>query len=207
MRMRSFPVLVASVLAFPLAAGEVGLLLDKQFGKAQTVLAGVAPGSTLAGKVDAIGPTGVGLRLGFSVLDLKVAELGLTATYHPKAEGDVEIGGTKYGKFGAKYIAVGAQVDWKFLVNLHAGVDLRRETLTLSEFQGSNVGLNGDNTVTRPWVKAGIGFSVPTPVVSPFFRLEVAMTTVKEDKRDTPDNLRKALAPEYQVGLYGGIRF
>ena len=50
-------------------------------------------------------------------------------------------------------------------------------------------------------------FSVPTPLVSPFFRLEVAMATTKEDKKDSADNLRKALAPEYQIGLYGGIRF
>lgn len=206
--MRLSHAFLVPMLALPtVSAGEVGLLLDKQFGKAQTVAAGVAPGSTVAGKVDAIAPNGVGLRVGLSLLDLKVAELGLTATYHPKVEGDFEVNGTTYGKLGTEYIAVGAQVDWKFLVNLHAGVDLRREKLILSEFQGTNVGLNGENTVTRPWVKAGIGFSVPMPVVSPFFRLEVAMTTSKEDKRTTTDELRKALAPEYQVALYGGIRF
>lgn len=206
MRARLLPAFLVPMLALPAAGGELGLLLDKQFGKAQTVAAGIG-GATLAGKVDAIGPTGLGIRAGISLLDLKVAELGLTATYHPKAEGDFEVSGTKYGKLGTEYIAIGAQVDWKFLVNLHAGVDLRREKYTLSDFEGANAGLNGDNTVTRPWIKAGIGFSVPTPLVSPFFRLEVAMATTKEDKKDSADNLRKALAPEYQIGLYGGIRF
>jgi len=189
--------LVSAALSFvPASAAEVGILLDKQFGKAQTVTAGTT------GKYDSVSPTGFGIRAGFSLLDLKVAELGLTATYHPKAEGDLVFNNTKYGKLGNEYIAIGAQVDWKFLVNIHAGVDMRSEKLTTDV-----AGIKESNTVTRPWVKAGIGFSLPTPVVSPFFRLEVAVAATKEDKLDTADNVRKALAPEYQVGLYGGIRF
>lgn len=187
----------AALSVVPATAAEVGILLDKQFGKAQAI----AAGSTT--KYDAVSPTGFGIRAGFSVLDLKVAELGLTATYHPKAEGDLVVAGTKLGKMGSEYIAIGAQVDWKFLVNLHAGVDMRSEKLTTTSLLGNKE----SNTITRPWVKAGIGFSLPTPVVSPFFRLEVAVAATKEDKVDTADNLRKALAPEYQVGLYGGIRF
>ena len=180
-------------------AAEVGLLLDKQFGKAQTITAGIG------GKYDSVSPTGFGIRAGFSVLDLKVAELGLTATYHPKAEGDLVLNGTKIGKMGTEYVAVGAQVEWKFLMNVYAGLDLRREKYTTDV-----AGYKDSNSVTRPWVKAGVGFSVPTPVVSPFVRLEVAMATTKDDKTvdATPsENTRKALAPEYQVGLYGGIRF
>jgi len=188
--------LVAAALAVvPVNAAEVGLLLDKQFGKAQVVTAG-------SGKYDAVSPTGFGIRAGISVLDLKFAELGLTATYHPKAEGDLMLAGENKGKFGTEYIAVGAQLDWKFLVNLHAGVDLRREKYTSDTALGKD-----SNSVTRPWVKAGIGFSIPTPLVSPFVRLEVAMAATKEDKTDSADNLRKALAPEFQIGLYGGIRF
>jgi len=190
----------AALSVVPATAAEVGILLDKQFGKAQVVTAGIA------GKYDAVSPTGFGIRAGFSVLDLKVAELGLTATYHPKAEGDLMVGSTNYGKLGNEYIAIGAQVDWKFLVNLHAGVDMRSEKMTWTHVSGAK----DSTTVTRPWVKAGIGFSVPTPVVSPFFRLEVAMAASKNDSKvDNPptENTRKALAPEYQVGLYGGIRF
>lgn len=190
----------AALAALPSQAAEVGLLLDKQFGKAQALSA------VPSAKYDSVSPTGFGIRAGVSVLDLKVAELGLTATYHPKAEGDLVLSNVKIGKLGTEYVAIGAQVDWKFLVNLHAGVDLRREKYT-----SDIVGVGKDsNTVTRPWVKAGIGFSVPTPLVSPFFRLEVAVAASKDDKTvDLPnsENTRKALAPEYQVGLYGGIRF
>lgn len=190
----------AALAVVPVNAAEVGLLLDKQFGKAQALTA--VPGA----KYDAVSPTGFGIRAGVSILDLKVAELGLTATYHPKAEGDLELNGAKLGKFGTEYIAIGAQVDWKFLVNLHAGVDLRREKYTTTDLLGGKE----SNTATRPWVKAGIGFSVPTPVVSPFFRLEVAVAASKDDKTVDlafTENTRKALAPEYQVGIYGGIRF
>jgi len=194
----------AALMAVPVMASEVGVMVDKQFGKAQTGVAVGFPGSTTS-KVDSISPTGFGIRGAYTLLNLKVAELGLTASYHSKAEGDFVIDGTKYGKLGTEYLAIGAQVDWKLLVNLHLGLDLRREKFTTSEFVAAVN--NGTTTSTRPWVRAGIGFSVPTPVVSPFFRLEVAMTTAKEDKTDSADNLRKALAPEYQVGLYGGIRF
>jgi opacity protein-like surface antigen len=189
--------LVSAVLAaVPANAAEVGIIVDKQFGKSQAIAS--LPGA----KYDAVSPTGFGIRAGVSLIDLKVAELGLTATYHPKAEGDLVLAGTKLGKLGNEYVAIGAQVDWKFLVNLHAGVDLRSEKLTTDV-----AGVKDSTTTTRPWVKAGIGFSVPTPVVSPFFRLEVAVAATKEDKTDTPDNFRKAMAPEYQVGIYGGIRF
>jgi hypothetical protein len=195
----------AALSVVPASAAEVGILLDKQFGKAQTVTAGAT------NKYDSVSPTGVGIRAGFSILDLKVAELGLTATYHPKAEGDLDYSGLgKIGKIGNEYIAIGAQLDWKFLVNLHAGVDIRSEKYTWTPTNGTK----DSNTVTRPWVKAGIGFSLPTPVVSPFFRLEVAVAAKKDDKTvdaytsgSVSENTRKALAPEYQVGLYGGIRF
>jgi hypothetical protein len=193
--------LVSAALAIvPANAAEVGIILDKQFGKAQTVTAGINQ------KYDSVSPTGFGIRAGISVLDLKVAELGLTATYHPKAEGDLVLGTTPLGKIGNEYIAIGAQVDWKFLVQIHAGVDMRSERLTWTPVSGTKE----STTVTRPWLKAGIGFSVPTPLVSPFFRLEVAMAASKNDKTvdNTPtENTRKALAPEFQVGLYGGIRF
>ncbi len=77
----------AALAVIPVNAAEVGLLLDKQFGKAQALTA--VPGA----KYDAVSPTGFGIRAGVSILDLKVAELGLTATYHPKAEGDLELNG------------------------------------------------------------------------------------------------------------------
>lgn len=184
--------------ALPVQAGELGLLLDKQFGTSQ---------SFGGNHFDAARPTGWGIRGAYTVLDLKMAELGLTATYHSEERSDLVRNGVNTGRFESEYLAIGAQVDWKFLVNLHAGVDLRRETLTTDSTSGIP---NGSTTITRPWIKAGIGYSLPTPALSPFVRLEVAMAATKQGSlgsSPSADEFRKAMAPEYQVGLYGGIRF
>lgn len=184
--------------ALPVHASELGLLVDKQIGSSQAF-------NTYT--FDAIRPSGYGIRGAYTVLDLKAVEVGLTATYHPESKTDLVLNGGNTGKFDTEYMAIGAQVDWKLLVNLHAGVDIRREKVTTEST--SFVG-NGSTTYTRPWIKAGIGFSVPTPVVSPFVRLEVAMAATKQgglNAGSSADDVRKALAPDYQIGLYGGIRF
>jgi len=203
-KMARIALISATLMTVPAMASEFGVMVSKQFGKAQTMTATAFPG-TPAGKIDSVSANGFGIRGAYTLLNLKVAEIGLTATYHAKSESDFVVNGSKYGKLANEYMAVGAQFDWKFLVNLHVGLDLRREKFTTSEFAAAVN--NGSTTATRPWVRAGIGFSIPTPVVSPFVRLEVAMAAAKEDKTDSQDNVRKALAPEYQVGLYGGIRF
>lgn len=194
-RSRMTSLLAVSILtALPAAAGELGLLYSKQFGKAQAVAGG--------GNYDAVNTATVGIRGGFSLVDFKVAEISLTGTYQPKAEQDFNFNGAKLGKYGVGYVAIGAQVDLKIVLNLNAGVEMRRETLSW------DLGALGksDSTLTRPWVRAGIGFSMPLPVVSPFIRLEVAAPLKKED-RASPDNIQKAMAPQSQIGLYAGIRF
>ena len=193
--------MLLGIASVPACAGELGLLLDKQVGQSQAVIAG-ANGNLTPGKYDAVSPTGAGVRLGYTLLDLKVAELGLALTYHPKAEGDLVVNGQNIGKYSNEYLAVGVQADWKLILNIHAGVDMRQEKLT-----STLAGVKDSTTVTRPWVKAGIGFSVPTPFVSPFVRLEVAVPVTKEDKTTSSDDFRKSLAPSLQVSLYGGIRF
>ena len=179
----------------PLSAGELGLLYTKQFGKAQTIAG--------ADKYDAVDTASVGLRGGISVVDFKVVEFSFTGTYQPKAEHDLVFNGARLGKYGVSYAALGAQLDWKLLLNLNAGVEMRRETLSWDLANGEK----NESTLTRPWARAGIGFSVPLPVVSPFIRLEVAIPLSKEDRTSTPDSIRKALAPQLQAGLYAGIRF
>jgi hypothetical protein len=201
-KLLSTAVVSAAFLALPTQAHEVGLLLDKQFGKAQTVFNGLD-----SVHYEAVRPTGFGIRGAYTLLNLKVAELGLTATYHPTAKDDLKVDGTKYADVENEYFAIGAQADWKFLVNLHAGAEVRREKTTVSNSILSST--NGSATQTRLWLNAGIGFSVPLPVVSPFVRLEVAYATSKTDLPATgsgPD-FYKVLAPEYQIGVYGGIRF
>lgn len=178
----------------PASAGELGLLYSKQFGKAQAI------GNQ---EYKAVDTAAVGIRGSLSVVNLKVMEFSFTGTYQPKAEADLTFQGAKLGKYGVGYAAIGAQVDWKLLLNLNAGVEMRRETLSW------DLGALGrdESTLTRPWARAGIGFSLPLPVVSPFIRLEVAVPLSKEDRTSSPDSIRKALAPQSQVGLYAGIRF
>ena len=90
--MRKRILLVSVMAALPAMAGEVGVLLDKQFGQAQT--------ATVAGgqKFDAVSPTGLGIRGGFDIIDLKVAALQLNATWHNKTTGDLTSNGTKLGE-------------------------------------------------------------------------------------------------------------
>jgi len=182
----------------PAHATEFGLLLDKEIGKAQTL--GTAGSGLATGRYDAASPSGLGFRAAYTFLDLKVAELGAAVTYHPKSEADLN--GPTGGKYGNQYLAIGVQADWKLLLDLHAGLDMRSEKLTTSTATGSD-----STTLTRPWVKAGVGFAMPTPVVSPFVRLEVAVPLSSSDTATTTDDFRKAMAPSLQVALYGGIRF
>ncbi len=178
----------------PASAGELGLLYTKQFGKAQL---------TTVDKYEAVDTASVGIRGGFSLVDLKAVEFSFTGTYQPKAEQDLKLNGTKLGKYGVGYTALGVQVDWKLLLNLNVGVEMRRERLSWDLAPGGK----DESTLNRPWARAGIGFSIPSPVVSPFIRLEVALPFSKEDRTSTPDSIRKALAPQLQAGLYAGIRF
>lgn len=196
MNLRSQALIIAcAVCAIPSSAGELGLLYTKQFGKAQAI------GNQ---EYKAVDTATAGIRAGFSVVDLKVVEFSFTGTYQPKAEQDLTLNGAKLGRYGVGYAAVGVQVDWKLLLNLNAGVEMRRETLSWDLVTPLG---KAESTLNRPWARAGIGFSIPLPVVSPFVRLEVAMPLSKEDRTSTPDSIRKALAPQLQAGLYAGIRF
>jgi hypothetical protein len=191
--------LIIPLLAvLPALAGELGVLVDKQFGKAQAA-------SYTSQKSDAVSPAGLGLRYGFDVLDLKIAALQVNATWHNKTTGDLTYGGTKFGELDNQYWSAGAMVNWKLLVNIGAGVEYRSEKQTWRTTVPA-LG-NGDATQGRSWARLNIGFSIPTPVVSPFFMLEVAAPLSKKDTTATSKDFVEALAPQVQVGIYGGIRF
>jgi hypothetical protein len=134
-----------------------------------------------------------------------VAALQLNATWHNKTTGDLTYGGTKYGELENQYWAVGAMVNWKLLVNVGAGVEYRSEKLTWHSTTAAYG--SGDATLGRPWARVNVGFSIPTPVVSPFFAVEVAAPLSKKDTTGTPSDFTEALAPQVQIGIYGGIRF
>jgi hypothetical protein len=191
--------LLLGLVALPAQASEFGLLLDKEIGRAQS-FGGAATDGLGHGGNDSASPTGYGFRAAYTFLNLKVAEFGAAVTYHPKSEADLN--GPTNGKYGNQYVAIGVQADWKLLLNLHAGLDMRSEKLSTN----AN-GVSDSTTVTRPWAKAGVGFELPTPAVSPFVRLEVAVPLTSSDATSSPDDFRKAMAPSLQVALYGGIRF
>jgi hypothetical protein len=190
--------LICTGLAFSSAqAHEVGILLDKQFGSAQAI-AGLT--------ADAARPTGAGLRGAYTLLNLGVAEVGVSGTYHFEAKDDLTVNGYHLGNFSNQYWAIGAQADWKLLLNLHAGLELRREK---ADSDGGLLLGDASTTFTRPWISAGVGFSFPLPVVSPFVRLEAAyaLQTYSVSENSSFDDVRKAMAPKFQIALYGGIRF
>jgi hypothetical protein len=195
--------LLAPVLAaLPVFAGEVGVLLDKQYSKAQT--------STFVGgnpvSYESFSPTGLGIRGGFDVLDLKVAALQLNATWHNKTTSDLNISGVKKGEFDNQYWAAGAMVNWKLLVNVGAGLEYRSEKLAWRNYVPA-LPQGAETTQGRTWARVNVGFSIPTPIVSPFFLLEVAAPVSKNSSTSTPKDLTEALAPQVQIGIYGGIRF
>ncbi len=185
---------VLALAMVPVTAGEVGLLLDKQIGKAQAVG---------AQKFDAVSPTGLGIRAGIDIVDLKVAALQLNATWHNKTKGDLNVGGTKLGELENQYIAAGAMVNWKLLVDVGAGIEYRSEKLSFRPTGGTAT----DSTLGRPWARVNVGFHIPSPVISPFFLFEVAAPLSKKDSTASAKDLTDALAPQVQIGIYGGNRF
>ena len=201
--MRHKLLLVPVLAALPVFAGdlELGVLLDKQYSKAQA--------STFVGSnvnYESISPTGLGVRVGFDVLDLKVAALQLNGTWHNKTTSDLNIGGVKRGEFDNQYWAAGAMVNWKLLVNVGAGVEYRSEKLAWRNYVPA-LPAGAESTQGRPWARVNVGFSIPTPIVSPFFLFEVAAPLSKNSSTSTPKDFTEALAPQVQIGIYGGIRF
>jgi len=186
-----------------LPAGELGLIVDKQIGATQAALAGNSLTGSHVGTYDAVSPTGVGVRLGYTLLNLEVLELGVVGTYHPKVTDDLVLSGAHLGTLSNQYESLGIQADWTLLLNLHAGLEYRAEKLTAVI---NNVG-SQSVTYYRPWMNAGVGLSLPLPIVKPFVRLEVAVPVTKESSTADSSTFIKAMAPSLQVSLYGGIRF
>ena len=192
--------------SLPVSAGELGVMVDKQIGAAQALAAGTSlgPNATL-GSYSAVSPSGVGVRLGYTLLNLEVLELGVVGTYHPSVQGNLKIGGTNLGTYSNQYEALGIQADWTFLLNIHAGVEMRSEKLTANF--NAPVSVSTTETYTRPWMNAGLGLSLPLPFLKPFVRLEVAAPMKKQSNPISSTDFVKAMAPSIQVSLYGGIRF
>ncbi|WP_085315882.1 hypothetical protein [Derxia lacustris] len=188
---------IAGATALPAGAHEIGVLFDQQGGRSQD-------SSTTS--VDMVKPRGKAIRGAYTLLDLAVTEVAITGTWHDKADDDiVSAPPSGYTRGSFSYVALGAQVDWKLLLNVNAGLEMRREKVTLDRSGGGSE----DQSFTRPWARLGLGWSLPLPVVSPFVRLEAgyALTHDSLPANASASDFAKAIAPRYQVGVYGGVRF
>lgn len=197
---RLAPLLLASLPIFTAQAGELGLFADRLQGSAKTDSSG--------NRFDAVSTSGFGVRGAYTLVNLKVAEIGITAAYRPETRDDLVIrtpgGAVERGRMGVSYGAVGVQVDWKLLVSIHAGLEMRHERLVWRDLASGN----GSSTVDRPWARVGLGFSLPVPVLSPIIRLEFSAPLRREDSDlHASADAREALAPRAQAALYVGFRF
>lgn len=159
------------------------------------------------------GKTVTGVRVGYSVLDLGPALLEVTAGFQPSTSTTTRITtfssttglGVAYRTdsgpldFKASHTSVGMMFNFKAVVAIGAGVEMRFEKLTLT---GSPLGQ--DANYNRPWLRAGVGMAVPSPALKPFIGLEVALALASENELT---QAVKAMAPKAEVGLYAGLRF
>jgi len=148
------------------------------------------------------------VRFGYSVVDIGPALFQLTAGFQPQSNTDAKVNGTSIPNFSynQKHWSVGAMFNFKAVVAVGAGIEYRSETLGVSGSNSANI----STTYGRPWARLNAGYAIPSPLVKPFFGLEVAMPLVSKsyDANNTnPEDQLKMTAPKMQFGLYAGIRF
>lgn len=197
-------IVALALVAAPLAAQdfEIGILAGQNTYRAQTIA---------SDEYKPESKTIVAGRFGYAIVDLGPALFQLTATYQPKADTPIDKNGVDTGyKYGHEYWGVGAMFNFKAFFEVGAGVEYRSEKLT-SNFGG----VDSSTTYGRPWARAHVGLSFPTPIVKPFVGVDIAAPLVSESAPanygfgfgSDQEKTLKSHAPNFQVGLYGGIRF
>ena len=214
--MRRILALLALASALPLAAQsfEAGVLYTWNPSKAQNF----PDPSSNAYEIKANTWKATGLRFGYNFVQIGPMEIQGNATVQFSNKQDVvlKVNGTTL-PFGwqdeYKYWAVGAAVNWNFLVRLGVGLEYRSEKLNFTDAIAPQY--NKSTTYGRPWMRATAGFTFPTPVVKPFIGVEVGLplTTTSVSYADLSglnpdiDKLNKSMAPKAQYGIYAGVRF
>ncbi|HJW34038.1 MAG TPA: hypothetical protein VJ505_11780 [Holophagaceae bacterium] len=184
------PVLL--VAAAPLAAQnfEVGVFVGRQTYKDFNVLGITAEPES---------KTVVGMRFGYSVVDIGPALFQLTGGYQPESKATIKNNLGLDGELKHSHYSLGAMFNFKAGVAIGAGVEYRFEKLD----DGST-----STNYGRPWARANVGFAFPTPLVKPFLGLEVAAPlTSKSNETGSAEDALKSIAPKMQVGIYAGLRF
>ena len=198
---------LALLLGLPLAAQnvEVGVFLGQQ--QYPSTHTEVSPGTTLNMSPDS--KTVYAIRLGYSVVDLGPASFQLTAGYQPQVKSTImaTLGGSPsvgISKVNENHWSAGAMFNFKALVAVGAGLEFRSEKLSSDLMPDTT-------TYNRVWARLNAGYAIPSPVVKPFFGVEVAFPLSTKgsnlDINASNADFYKALAPKSQFGLYAGIRF
>ena len=203
--------LLALASSLPLAAQsfEVGALYTWNPSKAQTVTVG-----SLSQEIKADTWKAGGLRFGYNFVSIGPMEVQGNATYQFKNSQDILTNGNAAGpgiKEDYNYWAVGAAVNWDFLVRVGVGLEYRSEKLDFHQ-PGTSFD-NHSTTYGRPWIRGTAGFTIPVPLVKPFIGVEAAFPltstslTYQDLASGNVDTLNKSIAPKAQYGIYAGIRF
>ena len=199
--MKKATLALALLMAVPLTAQkwEVGAFIGQQSYKSISDF-----GMTLEPEKKTV----ASIRFGYSVFDFGPALFQLTAGYQPQANTDAKVNGTSVPNFSydQKHWSVGAMFNFKAVFAVGAGLEYRSESLSVSGSSSTNV----STTYGRPWARLNAGYAIPSPVVKPFFGLEVAapLTSKSYDASNTnAEDQLKMMAPKLQIGIYAGIRF
>jgi hypothetical protein len=200
--MKKSVVALALLLGAPLAAQsfEVGLFLGQQQYPSPHV--DWFPGVTLQNNLD--NKTVYGARFAYSVVDLGPSLIQLTAGYQPEVKSTVNstLGGSPAGQYELKqsHWSIGAMFNFKAVVAVGAGLEYRSEKLSDE---------SDSTTYNRPWIRANVGYAIHSPLVKPFFGVEVAfpLTSKKLELSSSNADALKSMAPKSQFGIYAGIRF
>lgn len=198
MRHALLGLVLVSTATLSAADNELNLMIDKQMTRNLTIQ---------GYEVEVQQPTSVGVRYGRDLIGLGPAQLQLQAAYHAQSSADGAVLGTSIGTYKNTGYSLGLQAQWRLGVVLGAGAEMRVEKLK-GETTYPTAGTTSA-TLVRPWVTGRLGFSIPTPLVKPVFGLEVAVPLTKKNANDasSDEDLLKAVAPSFEVGVYGGIRF
>lgn len=162
-------------------------------------------------------PIAFNLRYGHEIIALGSTKLQLQLTYHVQSSADIKrnTGSNYYFVESSDVLknegfSVGAQAQWRYLLQLGLGVELRYEKLEMGYIKTSQV---------RPWLIARVGYMVPSPGIHPVFGFEIAIPTANQKdpeilidpvsygRYSEPKSVLKSLSPRYELSLYGGIRF
>jgi hypothetical protein len=133
------------------------------------------------------------MGLGYDVAALGSARFQVTVGFQPRTTSKVEIRGVDSGsRFQFQHTSLGAMFNFDAFIAVRAGLEYRMEKLN-----------------DRPWLKVDLGHTFRTQATRPFVGLELAAALRRKGLLlgGAEADLLRAYAPDYQIGIYGGVHF